>query len=157
VNSVYRTSGKVYSSYLDHWAHRCTDDSNWLGGYWSCITSQISWSTSSVGHALDQPGDVGPARPFVGPVAPEGPGGGAVELVLCVGSTHVLGGHRETLRALRRWGAPGGQVVVGVGFWQQEPAQEYLGGFGESRDELTTHAENVAVALDEGLIPSTPR
>jgi cyclopropane fatty-acyl-phospholipid synthase-like methyltransferase len=78
---------------------------------------------------------------------------GSFDLALCVGSTHALGGHRETLRALRRWVAPGGHVVVGEGFWQQEPAQAYLDGFGGSRDELTTHADNVAAALDEGLIP----
>ncbi len=75
------------------------------------------------------------------------------DLALCVGSTHVLGGYRETLRALRRWVRPGGHVVLGEGFWQREPPQEYLDGFGGSRDELATHAENVAAALEEGFVP----
>ena len=75
------------------------------------------------------------------------------DLALCVGSTHVLGGYRETLRALGRWVKPGGHLVIGEGFWQREPEQGYHDSFGGSRDELAMHAENVAVAIEEGLAP----
>src|SRR5215208_2791620 len=75
------------------------------------------------------------------------------DLALCVGSTHVFGGYRETLRALGRWVKPGGHLIVGEGFWQREPEQAYLDSFGGSRDELATHADNAAVAIEEGLAP----
>ena len=77
----------------------------------------------------------------------------SVDVGLCVGSTHVLGGERATLRAFRRWLRPGGHVVIGAGYWQQEPSQEYLDGFGGSKDELVSHADNVTVALEEGFVP----
>ncbi len=75
------------------------------------------------------------------------------DLALCVGSTHALGGYRATLRAFGRWVKPGGHVVVGEGFWQREPDPAYLECFGGRREELATHADNVAAALEEGLVP----
>jgi SAM-dependent methyltransferase len=78
---------------------------------------------------------------------------GSFDLALCVGSTHVFGGYRETLRALRRWVRPGGHLVIGEGYWQREPDEAYLASFGGSRDELATHAENVVAAIEEGLAP----
>lgn len=78
---------------------------------------------------------------------------GSFDLALCVGSTHVLGGYRETLRAFRRWVRPGGHVVIGEGYWQREPDEAYLASFGGSRDELATHADNVAAAIEQGLVP----
>jgi SAM-dependent methyltransferase len=76
-----------------------------------------------------------------------------IDVAVCVGSTHAFGGHRQALKTLRQWVKPGGSVVIGEGFWQRDPPQAYLDGFGGSRDELTSHAENVAAALEEGLVP----
>src|SRR5829696_2946434 len=53
-------------------------------------------------------------------VAPE-----SFDLALCVGSSHAFGGYRETLRALGQWVKPGGHLIMGEGFWQREPDQEY--------------------------------
>ncbi len=75
------------------------------------------------------------------------------DIALCIGSTHAFGGYRATLRTVKGWLKSGGHVVIGEGFWQRDPPQAYLDSFGGSRDELTSHADNVAAALEEGLIP----
>jgi hypothetical protein len=46
---------------------------------------------------------------------------------------------------------PGGHVIVGEGYWKQEPSSEYLVFLGATRDEMDTHAGNVAAARDRGL------
>ncbi|MCD0485817.1 class I SAM-dependent methyltransferase [Streptacidiphilus sp. ASG 303] len=43
------------------------------------------------------------------------------DVVLSVGATHAYGGLRQTLAAAREHLAPGGRVLVGEAFWEQEP------------------------------------
>ncbi len=77
------------------------------------------------------------------------------DFALCVGSDAAFGGSfRETLVGLSNLVRPGGQLLVAAGYWQCKPDLEYLsflGGMGES--ENSTHAGNVQLGLDEGLMP----
>lgn len=74
------------------------------------------------------------------------------DLTVCMGATHAFGGLDETLAALRDLTRPGGMVLVGEGFWEREPPQEYLDALGFGPDEtLHDHAGNVAAAEAAGL------
>ena len=72
---------------------------------------------------------------------------------ICIGSTHALGGYRETLRALAGLVRPGGRVLVGEGYWRQDPDPEYLDRLKATADEMTTHEETIAAGEAEGLTP----
>ncbi|MFE8694924.1 SAM-dependent methyltransferase [Cytobacillus sp. FJAT-53684] len=76
------------------------------------------------------------------------------ELGMCIGSTHALGGLESTLQTLKRLVKKNGYILIGEGYWKQPPSKEYLmalGGANES--DLKTHAENVKIGEDLGLIP----
>ena len=75
------------------------------------------------------------------------------DAALCTGSTHAFGGYRQTLRALARAVRPGGQILVGEGYWRKDPDVGYLAALGTTRAEFHDHAGNVAVAVEEGLVP----
>jgi SAM-dependent methyltransferase len=47
---------------------------------------------------------------------------GLYDVVLCVGATHAFGGLDKTLDAVRAHLRPGGQAVVGDGFWEVAPS-----------------------------------
>jgi SAM-dependent methyltransferase len=76
------------------------------------------------------------------------------DLVLCVGSTHAFDGLLPTLAAIRRHLAPGGRVLVGEGYWQREPDQAALDGFGgasaDDFDDLPTLVDKV---IADGWVP----
>lgn len=75
------------------------------------------------------------------------------DLASSLGACHVYGGFRSTLERLAYYVRPGGQVLVGDGYWKQEPAQEYLAALETTRGEFQTHAENVATGVSLGLVP----
>lgn len=81
------------------------------------------------------------------------PGAQVFDLASCVGACHIYGSLRLTLEHLARFVRPGGKVLVGDGYWKQEPAQEYLAALQTTRDELQTHADNVAAGFSLGLTP----
>lgn len=74
------------------------------------------------------------------------------DVAACIGSTHALGGYVPTLRALKRWVAPGGFIVVGEGYWMKRPARGYLKALNGRSDEFGTHEQNIARAEAMGLI-----
>lgn len=53
------------------------------------------------------------------------------DLVLCVGSEHVIGSRSEALRSIRPLVRPGGRAVFGTLFWQEQPLPHVLEDFGE--------------------------
>ncbi|MFJ8161105.1 SAM-dependent methyltransferase [Streptomyces sp. NPDC096136] len=67
------------------------------------------------------------------------------DLVLCIGSTHALGGLLPTLEAARDHLAPGGRVLVGDGIWEREPSPEAVEVLGDFAD-LPTTIERVTAA-----------
>ena len=62
---------------------------------------------------------------------------GSAALVASVGATHVFGSVTDTLAAIVPWARRDGFVVLGEGYWRQEPTDEWLAGLGAARDELS--------------------
>jgi cyclopropane fatty-acyl-phospholipid synthase-like methyltransferase len=75
------------------------------------------------------------------------------DLTVCIGSTHARGGYEKTLQVLKRLTRPGGQVLVGEGFWAKAPPEAYLQATGMAADEFHTHGANIDHAAKEGLRP----
>jgi len=73
----------------------------------------------------------------------------AFDLVLSVGAAHAFGGLLPTLAAARKHLAPGGRVLIGDGFWEQEPSPEAVEMLGDFADLATTMDRVVA----EGWTP----
>ena len=74
-------------------------------------------------------------------------------LTMCIGASWIYNGHRETLRALKAMTRPGGFILAGEPFWLKEPEEAYLDATGETRDDFSTHHENVLAGQEEGLVP----
>lgn len=81
------------------------------------------------------------------------PGTRSFDLAVCLGACHIHGGFQSTLERLACFIRPGGQLLIGDGYWKQEPAQEYLAALETTRDELQAHRENVATGVSLGLVP----
>lgn len=75
------------------------------------------------------------------------------DLACCLGASFAFEGYRGTLAALEAAARPGGQILVGEPFWWHDPDEAYLESSGLRRDEFGTHAGNVAVAVEAGLVP----
>jgi hypothetical protein len=79
---------------------------------------------------------------------PEGP----FELVVCVASSHALGGFPDALGALRDLLVPGGQLLLGEGYWRRPPSDAYLDALGgATADELPDYAGLMAGAEAAGF------
>jgi SAM-dependent methyltransferase len=77
---------------------------------------------------------------------------GEFALAACVGSTHALGGLAAAVQRLAQLARPGGHVLVGDGFWAQEPTDAYLEALGgATRDELLGFAGLVRAGEPHGL------
>ncbi|MCM2534200.1 class I SAM-dependent methyltransferase [Neobacillus pocheonensis] len=79
---------------------------------------------------------------------------GGYDLGICIGSTHALGGLESTLQTLKRLVKKNGYIIIGEGYWKQQPSAEYLEALGgASENESKSHAENVKAGEEIGLIP----
>jgi hypothetical protein len=75
-------------------------------------------------------------------------------LVVCIASSHAVGGFPAALRRLGELTVPGGQVLLGEGYWRREPTPEYLDALGgATRDELPDYPGLFAAAQHAGLTP----
>lgn len=73
------------------------------------------------------------------------------DAVLCVGSSHAVGGLDGLAAVSKRLLRPGGVLLVGDGFWRSDPSAEYLAALGAEPGELTTHAGNAERLTQAGL------
>lgn len=77
----------------------------------------------------------------------------AFDLTSCLGACDIFGGFQKTLQRLAGFVRSGGYLLLGDGYWKQEPAPTYLEAFQATADELQTHAENVAAGIATGVTP----
>jgi SAM-dependent methyltransferase len=79
---------------------------------------------------------------------------GPFDLVVCIASSHALGGFPTALARLHDLAGPSGQVLLGEGYWRREPTPEYLDALGgATRDELADYCGLFAAVQDAGLTP----
>jgi SAM-dependent methyltransferase len=78
-------------------------------------------------------------------------GAGSAELALCIGATWVWNGYVGTIEALKKMVVPGGLIAIGESFKVREPHPDYIAADPDFVPTLVTHAENVAIAQDQGL------
>ena len=82
------------------------------------------------------------------------PPDGPFDLVVCIASSHALGGFPDALARLRELTAPGGQVLLGEGYWRRAPSDDYLDALGgASADELPDYGGLLRAAEEAGLVP----
>lgn len=78
------------------------------------------------------------------------------DLAMCIGSTHAYGmgdvAYPNALNALSRLVKPGGQILIGEGYWKQTPDQDYLKAIGDPVGVYHSHEENIKFAESLGLI-----
>jgi SAM-dependent methyltransferase len=75
------------------------------------------------------------------------------DALLCVGSTHALGGLGRTLQALRARASDGAVAIVGDGFWEQPPGAAALAALDATADEFPSYAGLVAAVEAAGWAP----
>lgn len=82
---------------------------------------------------------------------------GAFDAAICLGSTHAFGSgeaaYPNTIARLSRAARPGGQILIGEGYWKTTPAPEYLDLIGEPVGIYRDHATNIGLAEAQGLVP----
>jgi ubiquinone/menaquinone biosynthesis C-methylase UbiE len=80
----------------------------------------------------------------------------SIDLTVCLGSSHAFGlgsdAYRRALESMRTWLAPRGLILIGEGYMKQPASPEYRQLLGESLPDEMTHATNVAVGQNLGLI-----
>ena len=79
------------------------------------------------------------------------------DLGICIGSTHAFGAseaaYPNTIQRLSEIVRPGGLIVIGEGYWKQEPAAEYLKLIGDPVGIYRDHGGNISFAEQCGLLP----
>lgn len=84
----------------------------------------------------------------------DSPPPGPFDLVICIASSHALGGWPDALEGLRELTEPGGQVLLGEGYWRRPPSDEYVEALGgASADELPDYSGLMHAAEEAGLTP----
>ncbi len=84
----------------------------------------------------------------------DSPPPGPFDVVLCIAASHALGGFPDALGALRELVRPGGELLLGEGYWRRPPSADYLEALGgASADELPDYRGLMRAAEDAGLTP----
>jgi len=84
----------------------------------------------------------------------DSPPPGPFDLVICIASSHALGGFPDALGALHELSEPGGQVLLGEGYWRRPPSEAYLEALGAAtQDELPDLMGLMRAAEEAGLTP----
>ena len=94
------------------------------------------------------------APPELNVIVADRPPEGVFDLVICIASSHALGGFPDALRALHELVAPGGSLLLGEGYWRQPPSRDYLDALGgATEDELPGYGGLFRAAEDAGFTP----
>lgn len=72
------------------------------------------------------------------------------DLAICTGATHAFGDFDAALAGLAALVKPGGFALAGHGYWQREPAPDYLAAFGGSADEMAALEPTLGAAAAHG-------
>lgn len=80
---------------------------------------------------------------------------GRFDVVLCVGASHAFGGLGETLDAVRRHLATGGQVVLGDSFWEVLPTEGVLTALQVAADAFPDLGGLVSTVQGHGFEPTS--
>jgi SAM-dependent methyltransferase len=84
----------------------------------------------------------------------DSPPTGPFDVVLCIAASHALGDFPDALGALRELVRPGGEVLLGEGYWRASPSVQYLDALGgASADELPDYSGLMRAAEEAGLTP----
>jgi SAM-dependent methyltransferase len=79
------------------------------------------------------------------------------DVAICMGASHAFApgeaAYPRALEVLSGLLRPGGQLLVGEGYWKQAPAAEYLRFLGDPAGIYRDHPGNVALAEHYGLVP----
>jgi SAM-dependent methyltransferase len=121
-----------------------------------CAGVGIDAAPNQIMAAVERAARRAPAADLRFEIAEAAPGQfepGSFALAACLGSSHALGGTRETLAELREVVRAGGHVLLADGFWDHEPGPEYLEALGATRDELGSFGDLVRTAQQAGLEP----
>lgn len=81
--------------------------------------------------------------------------GPPADLVVCIGASHAFGGFDPMMTALEHHCTPGGRLLVGDGFWEQEPGDQVLTLLGQQREDFRSLADTVGAVRDRGWVPLT--
>jgi SAM-dependent methyltransferase len=111
------------------------------------------WDVEAVGYDSDAE-LIGRARvraPKLRLLVADEPPAERFDLVVCIASSHALGGFPAALARLR---ALGERVLLGEGYWRREPSPGYLDALGgATRDELADYPGLFEAAAAAGLAP----
>jgi SAM-dependent methyltransferase len=111
------------------------------------------YEVDPAGYDAD-PALVNAAPPELAVTLAEAPPGETFDLVICIASSHALGGFPDALSALRDLVEPGGQLLLGEGYWRQPPGAAYLDALGgATEDELADYPGLMRAAEDAGFTP----
>ena len=79
------------------------------------------------------------------------------DLAVCIGSTHAFGegeaAYPNALKKLSELIKPKGLMLLGEGYWKQNPDQAYLDFIGDPVGIYNSHEQNIEFAKSVGLIP----
>ena len=77
----------------------------------------------------------------------------SVDLVVCTGSSHALGGYEPCLEAIVPLLKKHGQILFAEGYWKKKPDTAYLEYLQASENDYCFHWQNVEKAMKHNLIP----
>jgi SAM-dependent methyltransferase len=76
-----------------------------------------------------------------------------VDVAICIGASHALGGIPQALAHLRTTVDPGGRLIFGEGIWERPPTPAALAALGGDPDEYGTLPDLVDLAITTGWRP----
>lgn len=77
----------------------------------------------------------------------------SVDLVVCTGSSHALGGYESCLQTIIPLLKRHGQILFAEGYWKKKPDAEYLEYLQASENDYYFHWQNVEIAVKHNLTP----